>query len=555
MYKNFSKYLNSNLRLSVKSFLIFSPVSIAAVPFSFSFREDRPPILLLALFGFLITSITLFFFWFLSEVSKRKKLSSFLWANLLILIFSGVIRGLSFYYLLDIFDIQNPSPLFGRILNSTFTVVFWVGLISLLIESNQRFKRRYQALLTQILILKLRDGERPDPGYAHLASEIARMQLKIKATIQDRQPEIADAQHAEALASALRTEIDQVLRPLSQRLWINSLYAPPVARINSVISTAITELNYPFVLTGSLYAFANIVNTTQSLGITAGVLFATGTFLAFSVAEYVRRDLTKRLSRYTALLNLSFVLVVGIFVGLSVNWTFSLLDLNYSYFVAVFTSPSLPGLIIAVASIKLTLQDRKSITEILSRKLARNNKDNLDLVSHGNAASYLHNSLQSELTALALQLDSVAQDPDPERNRIVMEKLEALVSQSKSEDFKNFLETPELRLNRIVNSWDGIAKISLKLDPLIWMDSSRSSIVVSLIQEAIANSVRSGRANRVEVDAHITGDSIEVTITDNGSGALLTKRRGIGSQWIDRVVISDWKLEDTKNGRVLRVEI
>lgn len=193
--------------------------------------------------------------------------------------------------------------------------------------------------------------------------------------------------------------------------------------------------------------------------------------------------------------------------------------------------------------------------EKLRNKVARQKNANLDLVWHGNAASYLHNSLQSELTALALQLDSLASNPDPERNRVVMEKLEALVSQSKSEDFNNFMETPEARLMRVVNSWDGIAEIDLNIDPLIWKDSSRSSIVVSLIQEAVANSVRSGRANRVDVVGEYSKDSIFVTVTDNGSAQVTTDRRGIGSQWIDRIAISDWKLEETDKGRVLRVEI
>lgn len=193
--------------------------------------------------------------------------------------------------------------------------------------------------------------------------------------------------------------------------------------------------------------------------------------------------------------------------------------------------------------------------ENLRTKIAKQKDVELDSVTHGNAASYLHNSLQSELTALALQLDSLASNPDPDRNRVVMEKLEALVSQSKSEDFKNFMETPETRLNRVINSWDGIAEIRLNVDPHIWQDPSRSSIVVSLIQEAVANSVRSGRANRVDVVSEYSKDSILVTITDNGSATLLTDRRGLGSQWIDRIAVSEWSLTQAENGRILTVEI
>jgi len=552
VYKHF---LGNHLRLSLNSFLLFLPISIAAVPFAFSFRENSPSILLLSILGCLITIVSACIYWALIEISKQRKLSDSLLANISILVFVGIMRGLTFFYLLEFLNIKNPTPLLGRLLNSTYTVVFWIGLFSLLIEMNHRFRRKYRALLAQILVLKLRDGEKPDPGYAHLALDIARMQLKIKTTIQERKPEVHDSQHAEDLAQALREEIDQSLRPLSQRLWIKSLYMPPVSKVGSVLSTAVTELNYPFFLSAGLYAFANIVNTTQSLGFMAGGLFAISTFVVFSIFELIRRFLVSKCHKQKSTINILFITFIGLLVGGIVNLCFSLLKLNYSFAVALFTSPSLPALIVAISSIRITLQDRGTIMRSLTEKVSKHKDIQYDLVSHGNAASYLHNSLQSELTALAFQLDSLAQNPNPERSRAVMERLDALVSQSKSEDFKNFLETPQIRLNRIVNSWDGIADVKLDLDFGIWRDSIRSSLVVSLLQEAVANSVRSGRANHVKVRGELNGDVIVVTVTDNGSATLLTERRGIGSQWIDRIAVSDWTLEQRETGHVLRVEI
>jgi signal transduction histidine kinase len=551
VYRNF---LSSNFKLSLTSFLLFVPVSIAAVPIAFSFRENSPSILNLLFFGLFITLISGVIYWMLIKIFNRRNLFGSIYINFLILMIVGVSRGLVFFYSFEFFNIENPSPLLGRLINSTFTVVFWMGLSSLLIEMNLRFKRRYRALLAQILVLKLKEGERPDPGYAHMARDIARIQLNIKTTIQDLKPASLDSRHAENLAKALRHEIDQSLRPLSQRLWVKSLYAPPSTKIGSVIANAVTELNYPFLLSASLYAFANIVNTTQSLGLYAAVLYAFSTFVMFSIFETIRKLLIMKLFARRKLINILFVASIGLMVGVIVNWSFDLLNFHYSYHIALFTSPSLPILIAAVASIKLTLQDRESLLSLLKEKISGYKDVEYDLVSQGNAASYLHNSLQSELTALALQLDSLAQNPDPERNKYVMEKLDAFVSQSKSEDFQNFLETPQVRLDRIVNSWDGIAKVKLKIDPDIWSDSIRGSLVVSLLQEAIANAVRSGKANQIEVKGIIEGDSIVVTVFDNGAASSLSERRGIGSQWIDRIAISDWNLEQTDSGHVLRVE-
>lgn len=552
MYKYF---LSNHLRLSLTSFSLFLPISIAAVPFAFSFRENSPSILLLTFLGCLITSVSAGIYWALIRLSKQRNLGDSLTANISILVLVGIMRGLIFFYSLELLGIKNPAPLLGRLLNSTYTVVFWIGLFSLLIEMNHRFKRKYRALLAQILVLKLRDGEQPDPGYAHLALDIARMQLNIKTTIQERKPDVQDSQHAKDLAQVLREEIDQSLKPLSQRLWIKSLYTPPVSKVGSVLSTAVTELNYPFLLSAGLYAFANIVNTTQSLGLMAGGLFAISTFVVFSAFELLRRFLIAKFHTQKSTINILFITLIGLSVGGIVNLCFSLLELHYSFAVALFTSPSLPALLIAISSIRITMQDRETMMLSLTEKVSKHKNIEYDQISQGNAASYLHNSLQSELTALAFQLDSLAQNPNPERNRAVMERLDALVSQSKSEDFKNFLETPQVRLNRIVNSWDGIADVKLDLDFAIWSDSMRSSLVVSLLQEAIANSVRSGRANHVEVRGELNGDSIVITVVDNGAATLLSERRGIGSQWIDRIAISDWKLEQTDSGRVLRVEI
>ena len=555
MYRKSLNFLDTQLRLSKLAFFIFIPFSIAAAPFAFSFRTNAPSIGKLLLVGCAITLPTVLIYILLLSLVARYRSTNSTLINLLVLAATGLFRGFVFFYLVELLDLQNPSPLLGRLLNSIYTVVFWVGLLSILIESNRRFKRRYRALLTQILILKLRSSESPDPGYALMAQQIARMQLKIKATIQDRQPDQGAAVHAETLASALRNEIETGLKPLSQRLWVKSIFAPPSTKLSGVINTAITELRYPFILTAVLYGCSNVINTTQSLGFFAGIVYGVSTFIVFWFLEKARYLSVLKFFSKSSYINGFFVAFIGLLVGVTTNGVFRILDLDYSFAVAVLSAPSLPILIISVAGIKLTLHDRQTMFDILSKKVSKVKKESIDSVVHSNAASYLHNSLQSELFALALQLDKLAENPDPLQNRIVMERIEALVSQSKSEEFKNFLETPSERLNRITTSWTGIAEVTLDIDETIWSDSSRSSIVVSLAQEAIANAVRSGHANMVHITANIDGDCIVVTVSDNGSAILITTRQGIGSQWIDRIAVSDWTLQQRETGHVLRVEI
>lgn len=555
MFRKFKLLLDSHLRLSLFSFYLFSPISISAVPFAFSFKSNSPTLAVLFIYGFIITIFTLGVYSFLITISKYLKKTESLAFKLGILTITGTSRGLIFYIIFELSEIENPSPILGRVLNSIFTVVLWLGLTSILIESNDRFKRKYRAIITHSLLLKLRDSKKLDPGFALLARDIARMQLNIKSFLQKEEFDLKDEERASFLAQSLRNEIENIIKPLSQRLWIKTIHNAPALRVSALILSAARDLNYPFALTALIFALANVANATQNVGLFKGIHFAIVNFLAFLALESLRKNMCKKFINQVVLINLIFLGIIGLIVPLVSNRVLNFLGLHHSFVIIALASSVLPFLIIMIASIKLAYQDRESLIHLLRKEIDKSHLEDYYLISHGNAASYLHNSLQSELTALALQLDSLALNPDPERNQIVMEKLEALVSQSKSEDFKNFMETPEKRLNRVVSSWDGIAEIHLKVDPLIWQEPSRSSIVVSLIQEAVANSVRSGRANRVDVVSEYSKDSIFVTITDNGQAEIIANRRGIGSQWIDRIAISDWKLEETENGRVLRVEI
>lgn len=555
MYRNLKNFFDTQFRLSPLAFLVFTPFSIAAVPLAFSFRANSPTVWILLLLGSAITFLTSIFFLFLLSWLSKVKTGNSTVLNLLALILTGLFRGFIFFYFMEFSAIQNPSPLLGRLLNSTYSVVLWIGLASILIESNRSFKRRYGALLTQLLISKLSSSNAPDPGYALIAQQIARMQLKIRKIIQDRELDQSDSNHAVILGAALREEIEVNLKPLSQRLWVKSLFTPPSAKIAGVISSAITELQYPYIFTATLYGCSNIINATQSLGFFAGVVYGTSTFFVLYIFEKARQSLVAHFTSNSSYINRFFVVFIGFAVLLTTNGIFQVVGIDYSFMVALLTAPVLSFLIIAVAGVKLILHDRRTILDILSRKILKVDNERLDSVLSGNAASYLHNSLQSELNALALQLDAIVQNPDPAQNKILMKRIDALVSQSRSEDFKLFFETPQVRLGRVIASWNGIADIDLAIDTGIWDDGIRSSIVASLVQEAIANSVRAGEASRVNVSGEISGDSIVITVLDNGTAPLLAERRGIGSQWIDRIATTEWKVEQTAKGRLLRVEI
>jgi signal transduction histidine kinase len=255
------------------------------------------------------------------------------------------------------------------------------------------------------------------------------------------------------------------------------------------------------------------------------------------------------------ILNSVFLIFIGFGVGFFSTIILDLLGFSHSYSAALLIAPILPVLIVTVSFIQLALSDRETLIGILSSQSRNLNEDFLERFNQGNAASYLHNSLQSELSSLAIQLDSVSRNPDPLRSEIVSQKIESFVSRSLRDDFRDFLETLDLRLKRIVESWEGIAKIELSLDPTVLEDPSRASLVVQLIQESIANAIRSGHANKIEIRGAFVGEAIKITVTDNGRAPIETTKRGVGSEWIDSIALTEWSLKKSDHGSVLTVEL
>jgi signal transduction histidine kinase len=472
-----------------------------------------------------------------------------------ILLATGVARGIMMFALFDALGYQNPAPLSGRISNAIWNVALWISFGSIFIESKGRFTRSYRAALTQILILKLRSSSFSQSGYGYIADQILQMELRLGGVIEQTTSAAKDSETRQVLADALRREVHEELKPLSQQLWAKSAYNPPSLRFTSVLKTAITQLRFRFHLVAFIYSGSCVLNTIFVVGPFISIAYSSLIYLLFFVINLAREILNRVFENRNEFVNILFVLLVGFIVLTGSTFIFDLLGLINFYSAAILIAPSLSALIIAASFLELALSDRKTLIEILATESRIENEDFLAKVNRGNAASFLHNSLQSELTALALQLDAVTKNPDTLQSRIVMEKVESFISRSRSEDFKNFLETPEIRLARILDSWDGIAKIKVEIDDKIYSDPARSSLMVQLIQESVANAIRSGRANEINISGEFFDDAIGITVCDNGRASTPTGKRGMGSEWIDSIATADWTLEETENGRTLKVEI
>ncbi len=555
MFKSQLQTLDRYFRVSVKAFYFYIPASILAVPLIF-WREDLPSSVpqLLSL-GTLVTVLTFLAYSLLVYTSRKFAQNYFGLLGILTLLLTGVFRGLLLSYIFNLMGYEDPISLIERLLTSIFNVSVWLGFGSILIENHRRFQRRYRAMLTQILVLKLRNSSDFQPGYSYIEEHIVEMQLRLKSSIEEIRS-AADISSAEtALAEKFRQEIDEELKPLNQRLWVKSAYSVPSLRFKEVLKTASAELKFNFHFTAWIFAGILVLNTIALIGSTESLSYGLLSYIAFYFLNELRMLLLRRSNNKPMALNSFFLILIGFSVGLFSTFILDILGFSHSYSAALLIAPILPVLIITVSFIQLALSDRETLIDILTRQTEDLNEDYMDKLNRGNAASYLHNSLQSELSSLAIQLDSISRNPDPFRSELVSQKIDSFISRSRREDFRDFLETPDLRLKRIIESWEGIASIDLSLDSMVLEDPSRASLVAQLIQEAIANAIRSGHANKIEITGAFVRETIKITVSDNGRAPLETLKRGVGSEWIDSIAVTEWNLEHSDSGSVLTVEI
>jgi hypothetical protein len=454
---------------------------------------------------------------------------------------------------MELLNFEQPTPLIFRVLNSTFTTAIWLGLGCIVVEVNGRYKRKFRAILSQLLVVNLRNYGSAQAGFAVIAHDLALLQTQLRDSYLSAKGASHDSDPMRTAAEEIRTQIEIALKPLSKRLWLESIHEYPQLKFSRLIGDAISNLKYPFIPTIGILTLSTFVNLAPASGLAYSLGSGFSILMSFVLFEFLRRRMVANFPSLKSKINLLFVSTVGIFTGFSSATALNLFDRGGSYFLALVLAPYISAIVIAGSTITLALSDRQEILRNLSNGARRLTENTSYSLQNSHAASYIHNSLQSELTALAHQFEMVAVNPNKEESEIVLEKLDALIRRSMGDDFSNFLESPETRLNRVLASWDEIVTLNVKIDRLLFTDASRGVLFVQLIEECLANSVRKGNATEITIWATFHDSRLEVQIKDNG--IFNTENgEGIGTAWIERFAASG-TIMAVEGGTLLKVEL
>lgn len=525
-----------HIRITPSSFLLFSIASVLSAPLAY--LKTDAPVLLVLLLGVVITAIAGVVAWGLTQLTFTWKMSPLLHIIVFVaeLVVIGVIRGIAFYAMAEIFHLPQPATLSFRILNSVIVTVIWLWLACAVVSGRREYLHTYNTLVNQA-VFNTAQRSSGIPGKPGVELDELENIVALKANLSEIEQRLAftgiTEESLRRAANQVRGEIENTLRPMSHRLWFNATEGTPQLRAKGLITDALTPLRFTLwrvlgicivlMFVGGL-AFLPLNVNLLTIGVSSVVLCALLT--AYQL-------ISRRSSRGHLLGSIFFLTLTGLLTfGLTYLVLYAVMpETTHTFSAMAGVIPLAVWVVVwSDSALALVSQDRAAITAALRSPTSHN-------IDYERLASYLHNSLQSELTGIAYQLEQSASSLDSQDPRQSLERLGALISRSISQDFANFTETPLDRITRIQDAWSGIAEVNMSFSADIPPDDSRLVLAVQVIEEAITNSVRHG--NATEIDIRVTTQEENLLIELSSNRPLHTvEQPGVGTAWLNRYALA-----------------
>lgn len=554
------RFALANIRFRWRTYILYSIASVLSIPVRFTSGEYPLRAVFQALLaGVTLTTISAPTLWFGFTLIKKmgEKRGIALLPYLLIAIF-GLFRGLLIHILLPVFGIQDSITLVQSIISSALFTFFFYNFASFAVElitvPIENFRKEFTNATFDRLKLNLKSAEPVNE------SEYLESMEQMRKAIGKHLPSDANVapNQIEILAAAreIQTQIQEVLRPLSHRLWVGTFGEIKSLKIGQLSADAIRTPKFSFLFLlayqflSGLFGISLVSNI--SVALTASIWGTAASAIIIIIFRFFKNE--KDVVSYLG--GLIFLFAIGtipVFIGLlSQREIFTWSRLIGGFLIV----PTLPLIIFISSLYNLILDDKvfavfaaKSI-RLQQSALLRNRSD---LINIHNLAGYVHNNLQSELLRISKQLELSA---NSQSSVMLDSQLVALsVALGRSIDDVAALKDAGLeRLNTIVDAWGGIAEIGLEMPRDIALSPEKSILLVDLVEEMITNSIRHGKAKKITISVTNSANAISVQLSHDGSN-FSTEGSGLGSQWITQYSESKPELSVDQNTLTYKLSI
>ena len=464
----------------------------------------------------------------------------------------GAVRGYALHLILPIFEISDPYTLLKSIISSTiFTLLFYClasFIIKILIMPTEIFQREFsRATITRV------NSTRPSDDTLTESEYLDSMQ-SIKKAVYKHLPSdsLTNPSQLEILSASreIQNQIDLVIRPFSQRLWIGTFGEIKSIGLTHSLHEVIVNPQFSKHLLLGFQFFVGVIGiglatNSLSIGLIRSFFGTLGTAIVLMVFSHLRGE-RERISKGSGVLLLLAIGIIPVVVGsLSTLTTITSGDLLGG----IVVSPIIPVVVIASSLYRLILEDKRfAITVARSVRITQQNLSSKDSSSYEdfNLAGYLHNSLQSDLLRISKHLEKSAQEESSE-TVAHLDELSTILNRS-MEDVSKLRAQGLDRLSAIAESWTGIADIQLEIVEPFSLSNEKEGALVSMLEEMITNSVRHGAASTIKIKVASDADITIVKISHDGV-EMSSKGAGLGTKWINQY--SDLKPTAQSEGNML----
>ncbi|NDA80474.1 MAG: hypothetical protein EBX92_04965 [Actinobacteria bacterium] len=552
---------------TLKTFLIFSlfgPLGVAiTIPQGDITLADRGKWLLVGLISEVVLGLYMLMVSYLILPRIQRRANPLI-PTLILLAVGGALRGVAISISPLLFGLSDEVNAGLRALNSAITVVIAMAAIGFIAEGQERYIQEYQDLYRRFLLLKRERQIYITTKPAERLSEVSNYINKVTLTLKGRLATLDESEISEEDAASVAEDIKQIIekriRPLSHRLWLDRSNHVLRFRLSRLLLDALLAKQVPYFAITAFFFATHLIGVGIPQGIVVGLGAAAPTTLVIFGILYLE-DLLR--DRHIVIGNWLHPLVLVLVALVPAALTLQMIEIlgtarpnAYIFWMLVTMNPLLTLLITMINQI---FTDRAKILELLDKSvtddlleehlhtLAKMNQDS-------EIATYLHGSLQAELTAIALQLQQAATAGDSIGVRKMVKMAQIVINRDISEDFSSHESSPLDKLSDFARAWQGIADITLSLADTEFYSVDFLNDVAQLVEEAVSSAVRFGLATQVEVRGAREGNYFHLTISDNGrnkggGGA------GLGSRILDELAPELWKRKFMDHGTVLDIHL
>lgn len=517
---------------------LFFPISFFAYLLARSNSDaSLKAILIQGLFVTLCTEFLLFIYtrWQISYLRSSSEVGAV--AYLAPIICVGIFRGVTVSLTLNFFGDGVDEALYARMPVSIISTLLWLGLVTYFVNESQSYSREFNSLFSRAVYESLRRDGKGVHFRLYEYPEILGFKRELSNLINFKDIDSNEIDQIFGAAAAIKRHLQFQLRPLSHRLWVSPDFQMPRFRISRLLLDAIQYLHFsvwkvllPWI---TIFFFGSL----PFLPIRQSLLFSFVFFIALIFPLLLARVLVRL--KVNGFLTLS--IMTALFLSTPVPLSNALLHYfssakTFSNLILIHSLTAITGICFVLfnSTVRLMSADRSTLIE--SIPLAAQSLQERKYV-----ASYLHNSMLSQLTSIAMQLESADGKSVTQDVHTALKRLGSLINQEMADHFSETTQTITGQLVELADLWLGLADIRFQGFTDEELAPHEVPVLVLFLEEVIANSVRHGGATEIEFRMVVDSRHLELSAIHNGQNAIV-EGSGLGVAWLNEYAQRRWEI-------------